>query len=216
MSALPESLHLGFLVAASELGMLSAARLYVGEIASALGGAGIEAARDALGRDYPIFDAVATRWLERGSEPALDVRSLLHELEGARRVLVAGAEADALDALVPALTGTRVGIVVGGGGLEPDAARFAANFGGKLEIVPLTDWMRWAGARSALLTLVYGTDDDVAFVPQAHLRLVGPDVRTSFRSLVAWDLLGARPRLHPRFLAETSVGDFATVVRAVG
>lgn len=209
---LPPGLRIGFLVAATELGMSSASRLYVEEIARALGAEGVDAARDALGREYPVFDSVSTHWLSHGAAPLLDERGLIEELGDIKRVLIAGAEADAIDRIVPALPEARLGFIVGGGGLEPDAKRFAANYGDRLEIVPLTEWTRWAGARSALLTFVYGTDDDVAFVPQAHLRLVGPDVRSSFRALVGWDLLGVAPRLHPRFLAETSVHDFSIIV----
>lgn len=211
---MPTSLALGFLVAATELGMWSAARLYVTEIATELGRSGVEAARDDLGREYPVFDAVASLWLEHGRLPAIDPHAVVEALAGVRKVLIAGAEAEALDALVPALPEVRIGLVVGGGGLEADARRFAANFGGKLEVVSLTEWTRWAGARSALVTFVYGADEHVAIVPQTHLRLVGPDLRTSFRSLLAWDLLGALPRLHPRFLAETSVLDFAAILPA--
>lgn len=210
---LPPGLRAGFLVAAAELGMFSAACLYVREIARDRGADGVELARDELGREYPVFDGIATRWLYAGDVPALDESELIDELGDARRVLIAGAEADAFDRLVPAMKGVRLGFLVGGGGLEPDAARFAANFGGRLEAVPLTEWTRWAGSKSALLTMVYGIEDGVAFVPQSHLRLVGPDVRTSFRSLVGWDLLGVGPRLHPRFLAETSVRDFSAVIR---
>lgn len=209
---LPPGLRAGFLVAATELGMFSAARLYAMEIARARGTEGVAHARDELGRDYPVFDAVATRWLSSGDVPMVDERPLVEELGDATRVLIAGTEADAFDPLIPALSHARIGFLVGGGGLEPDAARFAANFGGRLEIVPLTEWTRWAGSKSALVTIVYGTEDDVAFVPQAHLRLVGPDVRTSFRSLIGWDILGARPRLHPRFLAETRLRDFSALI----
>jgi hypothetical protein len=51
-------------------------------------------------------------------------------------------------------------------------------------------------------------------VSPAYLRLVGPDVRTSFRALVGWDILGRPPRLHPRFLAGASTSDFSTIVPA--
>lgn len=213
---LPTGLAIGFLLAASELGMFSASRLYIEEIASIHGRAGVEAARDLLGREYPVFDAVASQWLAEGAVPALDASAVLAAIGDVKRVLFAGVEADALDGLVPALGGAELGFIIGGGGTEPEPARFAANYGGRLEVVPLTDWTKWVGARSALITFVYGADEHVAYVPQAHLRLSGSDVRTSFRSLVGWDLLGRPPRLHPRFLAETSVEDFSALVGAAG
>ena len=41
---------------------------------------------------------------------------------------------------------------------------------------------------------------------------MGPDVRASFRTLLGWNLLGERPRLHPLYLAETSLTDFSIVI----
>lgn len=209
---LPESLSVSFLVAAAELGMASAARLFVEEIARARGSEGVAAARDAMGRDYAVFDSVATWWLEHAGAPQrLDPKPALDALAGARRVLVIGTEADALDALVPSLD-VPMGLVAGGGVTSEDVERNAANYPGRLEVVPLDAWGRWAGAKSALLTFVYGADEDVANVSPAYLRLVGPDVRSSFRSLIGWNLLGARPRLHPRYFAETSRADFSLVL----
>lgn len=212
MTGLPEGLSVSFLVAASELGMATASRIFVEEIARVEGERGVEDARDVLGRLYPVFDAIASSWLEHGSASSADPADVMQELEGVDRVLIVGAEADGLDQLVPRLSGIATGIVADAGGLEEDLARVAMNYPGRLEIVPLGDWARWAGPRSALLTFVYGADDHVANVSPAYLRLVGPDVRAAFRSLVGWNLLGGRPRLHPLYLMETSVTDFSTIV----
>jgi hypothetical protein len=215
MTALPAGLTSGFLVAATELGMLSAARIYVEEVAAARGAAGVEELGDALGREYTILDFVVSRWLDGRSPAPLDPRPVVAELGEPKRVLIVGVEADGLDALVAALpAATRIGLAVGGGGLEPDAVRAAANFGGRVEVVALSEWTRWAGARSALVTFVYGSDGHVAFVAPAYLRLVGPDVRTSFRGLVGWDILGGPPRVHPRYLAGASLTDFSAIVGA--
>ncbi len=210
-AALPESLSVSFIVAAAELGMASAARVFVEEVARALGTEGVELARDAIGRQFAVFDSVASTWLERGETQRLDPEGVLGALRGARRVLVVGTEADALDLLVPRLE-VPLGLVAGGGGIEEDVVRTAANYSGRMEVVPLGAWTSWAGARSALLAFVYGADDHVANVSPAYLRLVGPDVRASFRSLVGWNLLGARPRLHPRYLAQTGLEDFSVVL----
>lgn len=193
--ALPPGLDAGFLVAATELGMASAARLFVSEVSALHGRAGVEALRDALGRDYPILDHVASAHLDDETSSAPDPAPVLAALGPLRRVLVVGVEAQALDALVAALPGeTAIGLAVGGGGLEPDADRVAANYGGRLEVVAIGAWTRWAGARSGLLTFVYGTDGQEAYVVPAYLRLVGPDVRAAFRALVGWDVLGGPPR----------------------
>jgi hypothetical protein len=212
-AALPRGLAAGFLVAAAELGMASAARLFVGEVGELRGGEGVAALRDALGRDYPVVDFVASAWLDGRPLDAPDPAPVVAALGPVRRVLVVGVEADALDRLVAALPrDVALGLAVGGGGLEPDASRVAANHPGRLEVVALGGWTRWAGARSGLVTFVYGCDGQAAFVVPAYLRLVGPDVRTAFRSLVGWDVLGGVPRLHPRFLAGAAPSDFSAIV----
>jgi hypothetical protein len=72
----------------------------------------------------------------------------------------------------------------------------------------------WAGSRSALLTFVYRADDYHAHVGPAWLRVSGPDVRTQFRALVGWDVLGESMAVCPRWLLPTNVGDFSHLVRA--
>lgn len=214
---LPPGLEAGFLVAATELGMASAARLFVGEVGALRGEAGVDALRDALGRDFPVLDFVASTWLDGRPLAPPDPAPVLAALGPLRRILIVGVEAEALDRLVAAVPATTtLGVAVGGGGLEPDAQRVAANYGGRLEVVALGAWARWAGARSGLVTFVYGADGHVAFVAPAWLRLVGPDVRTAFRSLVGWDVLGAPPRLHPRFLAGAATSDFSAIAPYVG
>lgn len=213
---LPAGLAVSFLVAVSELGWATAARIFVEQISTVLGRAGVEEARDLIGRQYSVFDAVASRWLDVGDVARVAHDAIASELRGARRILIVGAEADALDALVPALGAIPIGLISGGGGVVEDLERVAKNYQGRVEVVPLGDWTAWAGAKSALLTFVYGADAHVANVSPAYLRLVGPDVRASFRSLVGWNLLGPRPRLHPLYLAETSLTDFSIVVGEAG
>ncbi len=208
---LPESLVVSFQVAAAELGMATASRIFVEEIARSHGVEGVILARDAMGRDFAVFDSVASSWLAFGTTPALEAGPVLGVLTAARRILVVGTEADALDAVVPLLS-VPIGLIAGAGGLREDVERNASNYPGRVEVVPLDAWSLWAGARSALLTFVYGADEHVANVSPAYLRLVGPDVRASFRTLIGWNLLGGRPRLHPRYLAETGIEDFSMLV----
>lgn len=209
---LPLGLALSFTVATAEIGMFSAARLFVEEIALTGGRSAVEAARDVLGRRYAVFDAIASQWLSRGRIPLPDPAEVACELADSSRVLIVGAESDALDRLVPMLPDQPIALVSGAGGPEADLHRVAANYPDRIEVVSLGKWTAWAGSKSALLTFVYGADDHVANVSPAYLRLVGPDVRASFRTLLGWNLLGARPRLHPLHLAETNVSDFSVLV----
>jgi hypothetical protein len=43
---------------------------------------------------------------------------------------------------------------------------------------------------------------------------MGQDVRTQFRSIIGWDVLGEVMYLYPRWMTETSLADFSHVVRA--
>lgn len=213
MSRLPGHIGQAFLMAAGELGMASAARLFVREMAG-LGGAELVAeARDALGREYPVFDFVAHRFLEGDGEPRLDPTELRRALAGITRLVVVGLETDALDVLVSTFSDVEMGLVAEPFGVLPDMRRVLANFGGALRSVDLTDFRRWAGKRSALLTFVYGTDGHAAHVATTWLRVSGPDVRSQFRSLVGWDVLGEPMRLYPRWLVETSCEDFSDICR---
>lgn len=213
MSRLPEHLGQAFLMAAGELGMASAARLFVRELAR-LGGDNLVAeAGDALGREYPVFDFVAHRWLEGDRAARLDPSSVRQALEGITRLVVVGLETDALDVLVGSLSGVEIGLIVEPFGVAPDLRRVLANFGGALRTVDLEEFRRWAGKRSSLLTFVYGTDSHTAHVATTWLRVSGPDVRAQFRSLVGWDVLGEPMRLYPRWLVETSCEDFSVISR---
>lgn len=213
MSRLPGHLGQAFLMAAGELGMASAARLFVRELAQLGGDELVAESCDVFGREYPVLDFVAHRWLEGDRDSRLDTTEVLRALDGIKRLVVVGFETDALDTLVKALPDVEMGLVAEPFGVTPDMRRVLANFQGSLVSVPLSDFRRWAGKRSALLTFVYGTDGHIAHVASTWLRVSGPDVRAQFRSLVAWDVLGEPMRLYPRWLIETSCEDFSVICR---
>lgn len=211
---LPPSAHAAFRLAAGELGMCSAARLFTDELLSAGGADLLGEARDHLGSDFPVFDLVAAEALEGHRRPPAGAALVARALGSASAVLVVGLEAFFLDALVPALDGgVRIGLVLGEGGLEGDVRRILANFGDRVEEARIGDVQRWAGKRSALLTFVYGTTSVNAYVPPVWLRVAGSDVRTQFRTLIGWDILGRPTLLYPRWLVETPLEPFTTVIQ---
>ncbi len=202
-----------FHATAGELGMLTTSRLIVDEVFAAAGEAGLRELRATLGRRYAVLDTVASAKLADVPTPTPDPTRAADALRGATSLLVVGVEADALDGLVPALGSLRLGVLAASE-LEVDWARCAASYGPTAEVVPSADWARWAGRRAALLTFLYGRRGPVTFVVPAWLRMNGPDVRTSFRTVLGWDVLGRAPDVYPRWLVETSVRDFSTIVGA--
>lgn len=197
MSALQQQ---AFRLAASELGMATAAWLFVQETAGVAGDHAVSDLRDEMGRTWPVLDAVCAGWLagERMLAPSVD--ALLPALEGASRLVLVGQEAIWTDALLAALpSGVRVGLVQEG---DPIAnwSRLLSNHGGRIEPLSLQDFQTWAGPRSVLLTFVYGAGAGQVFVLPAWLRTAGPDVRLQFRSLVGWCVLGVPLEIYPRWL----------------
>jgi len=210
--SLPPGLGQAFRMAAAELGMCSAARLFVRELAAEGGEEIVKGARDTIGREYPVFDFVAAHWLDGERDETIDSAPVLSALVGIKRLLVVGLEAFFLDELLSRLEDVEIGLVADGGGLEPDMRRVLANYGGRISAVDLGEIQRWAGRRSALLTFVYGTDGHVVHVSGAWLRVSGPDVRTLFRSLIGWDILGKPMLVYPRWLVETSRAEFSRLI----
>lgn len=208
MVTLPTAIDAAFRLAAAELGMASAARLFVGELAAASGRAGVEALRDRLGRAYPVVDGIAGRWLREGSLAPLSAAGAAAAIAGVSRLLVVGVEADALDVLLPGLRGVEVGFVTEGRALLPEWRRVLANYE-RVEAVGLGDFQLWAGRDAALLTFVYA---EVVHVSPQWLRVQGPDTRALFRSLVAWDVLGEALEVYPRWFAEAPRASFTEVV----
>lgn len=209
---LPASAPAAFRLAAAELGMCSAARLFATELLAAGGEPLLEEARERLGAEFPVLDLVAAEVLAGRPSPPIDASAAAAALGSATTVLVVGLEAFFLDALVPAIAGARVGLVLGEGGLAGDVRRVLANFGDRVEDVRSGDVLRWAGRKSALLTFVYGVNGDHTHVAPVWLRVAGSDVRTQFRTLVGWDVLGRPTSLYPRWLVEAPIEPFSRVV----
>lgn len=212
--SLPQNAPAAFELAAAELGMCSAARLFVTELLAAGGAPLLAEARDRIGPSYPVFDIVASEALEGHLPPAIDASAVVAAIGSAQVLLVVGLEAHFLDALVAALGKVRIGLVMGEGGLEGERRRVLANFGGRVEEVNIGEVLHWAGRKSTLLTFVYGTVGTSAHVTPVWLRVAGPDVRPQFRTIVGWDVLGKPPTLYPRWLVEAPIEPFSRVVGA--
>ncbi len=210
--ALPPTVHASFLVAATDLGMWSAARLFCRELSEEGGAPLVEALRDELGRDFPVLDGVAAAFGGGELEPPR-AELLADALAGIDRLVVTGLEADALDALVAWLApDVELAVLSGASALEPDWRAALTNYARPITRLPLGELQRWAGRRSALLTFLYGRDHAHAYVDSAWMRVHAPDVRVQFRALVGWNLLSRPLELYPRWLSQTALEDFSHVV----
>lgn len=190
----------GFQLAATELGMASAAWLYVDEAAASLGDAGVQMLRDELGRHWPILDAICAARQNGTARPAVRLDPLRPYLATARRVVVVGYEADWMDALVADAPAT-----LKFGWLCQDVAphhrdRMLSNHGESVTPLTLNDFQTWAGADSILMTYVYGGSTKEIFVHPSWLRCAGTDVRMQFRDLLGWQILDVPIEVYPRRL----------------
>jgi hypothetical protein len=176
------------------------------------GSGGRRGARRTLGATFASLDHIAHAWLAGARRRPVTTKPLERVLGGARRVLVVGVEADHLDALARELPrDVRLGLLTYR--LQRvDWSRVLANFGDRVEPVDLAEFQGWAGARSSLLTFVYGERAGLVLVLSAFLRVSGPDVRSQFRDIIGWDVLGAAPELYPRYHVETSASDLTAFV----
>jgi hypothetical protein len=209
--SLSPALRQAFHVAAGELGMASAAWLFVREVALSGGERRVAELRDLLGRDYPVLDAVVAAWQGGRRGPEIDLAPVLAACATANRLLVAGLETDFLDALVPKLS-VRTVALLAHGDFATDWPRVASNYGGRVELVDVSSFQRMAGRDSVILTFVYGVHSDGTFVSPRWLRVNGADVRTQFRSIIAWDVLRAPMFVYPRWLVGVSLDHFSHVV----
>lgn len=201
-----------FRLAAGELGMASAAWLFVEEAAAVGGDDAVRGLRDTLGRNWPVLDAVCAGWLDGVRPAAPEVGELLALLRGAARLVVVGLEARWLDALVAALPPeTRVALVQTSA-LDTDWARVVANYGGRVTLLRLADFQAWAGPRSVLLTFAYGRSGSQVFVLPSWLRVAGADVRLQFRTLVGWRVLQVPMAVYPRWLVATDADTFTALL----
>ncbi|MBL9018469.1 MAG: hypothetical protein JNL83_30055 [Myxococcales bacterium] len=212
--ALPRSIAQAFRLAAGELGHCSAAWLFVNETERGGGREALAVLRDELGRTYPVLDAVIASRLEGATGPP--VAETLDEVvalcEGASHVVIVGIEARFMDALVPRLS-ARVHLLTQSV-LSPDWDRVASNYPGRLDLIGLQDFQRYAGSRSVLVTYAYGTSPSSTYVVPAWLRAAGNHGRTQFRALIGWGALARPFGVYPRWLVETSHDSFTHLVTA--
>lgn len=201
MSAL---LQQAFRTAASELGMASAAWLFVREAANVKGDTGVAALRDDMGRQWPVLDAVCAAWLNGQRSPMAQAADVLSALDGALRLVIIGIETVWIDALLQSLpTEVQIGLVRHG---DPVTHwdRVIDNFRQRVKLLDLAEFQTWAGPRSVLMTFVYGQTHEQVYVLPSWLRVCGPDVRLQFRSLLGWRVLDVPLDIYPRWLVAAS------------
>lgn len=230
MIRLPMGIEQTFLIAAGELGLGTASRMFVRAVATEGGRPLVEELRDHLGRRFPVLDVVASEWLAQPEHqperehkvPNTDAATQMSALERgahavadacalANRVLIVGIEADSLDVLLPRLPDARIFLLTHRI-FDVDWDRVLANFGGRVEATSLADFQQHAGRHSVLLTFTYGGGSHSTYVAPAWMRLTGPDVRSQFRSLLGWEVLGAPFRVYPRWLVEVPLQEFTQVI----
>lgn len=205
-----------FRLAAAELGMASAAWITVEACSEAAGDGAVHELRDALGREWPVLDAVCAGWLQGARRPRPAVAPLQAALAGTQRLVIVGHEALWLDALVAAQStagapALRLGLVCEGDPLA-DWDRVLANQAGRVERLGLADFQGWAGPRSSLLTFVYGQGNGTVFVLPPWLRVSGSDVRLQFRQLLGWSVLGLPLQVYPRWLVAAAADTLTELV----
>ncbi|HVG63392.1 MAG TPA: hypothetical protein VNA24_32805 [Hyalangium sp.] len=214
MSTLPEGLHQAFIVAVGELGMACAASLFVESVAQEDGTDGVAALRDALGRSFPVLDAVAEQWLAGARALRTDPTAILAACEGASELVVVGLEAFFLDALMARLPPRTRCALLCHSPFDVDWERVLSNYSGRISPVNLESFQSWAGPRSVLLTFAYGVGGSSTHVLPAWVRATGEDVRMQFRSLLAWNVLQAPMFVYPRWLVEVDAASFTHVFQA--
>jgi hypothetical protein len=201
-----------FELASAELGFVTASWLFVDEVAKIAGRPGVVALREELGATFSVLDFVAGEWLEGKRTRAIHTTSIVGALEGARRVLVVGLETAHLDALArdlePAVSLGLVAYRL----QRVDWDRVLDNYRGRIEAVDVGSFQAWAGARSAIVTFVYGTRGPVVNVLSAFLRVVGSDVRTQFRDIIGWNVIARPPEVYPRYLVEAASHELTELV----
>jgi hypothetical protein len=196
-----------------ELGQVTASWLFVRAVARCEGDAGVEALADRVGPSFTVLDAVARGWLEGNRQLVVDAKAVVEAVGTATRLVVVGVDAAFLDALVAALDPKIAIAIVTHAAFDVDWNRVLDNWGGRVEGVDLDTFQRWAGGKSALLTFAYGRQGAQAAVAPLWLRACGADVRSQFRALVAWDVLGGPLHLYPRWLVEVEADSFTHFVR---
>lgn len=204
-----------FQQSAGELGLWSAARLFVNAAFAAGGLEAIQTIDDALGDDHPVLEHVAQQALTTQAPvapPPLD--AVIDRCAGLRRIVVVAIEAEVLAVLVERLPADVDLIAIPDTMFPADRARLEASWTPRVRLTDLGAFQGAGGARSALLTPVYGADDFHAVVTAAWVRAHSRDVRLQFRRLIGVNLVGPRMAAYPRWLSETDRADFTDLVEA--
>jgi len=213
MSALPPGIEQAFSAVVGELGMATASWLFVKAVARCEGDEGVAALAEVAGSSFTVLDAVARGWLDGQREMKVDAGPVAAATGKATRVVVVGLDAAYVDALVDAVADRARIAIVAHSMFEVDWTRVLDNWGGRVERVDLDTFQKWAGGKSALVTFAYGRQGSHTAVQPLWHRACGADVRSQFRSLVAWDVLGVSLDLYPRWLVEADADSFTHFVR---
>lgn len=204
-----------FRACAGELGLWSAARLFVNAAWDAGGDDAVVALDEELGDGFPVLEHVAGRVRATRaslSPPRLD--ALIGACDGLRHVVMIGVEADILSALVARLPHDVDIVALFDATFPVDRMRVTASWAPRVRLLDLGSFQQAAGARSALVTTVYGADDFHAVVTPAWVRAHSQDVRLQFRRLIGVNIVGTRMAAYPRWLSETPRADFTTLLEA--
>jgi hypothetical protein len=209
MSAGLENIGNAFRRCIGELGMWSASRLFVDTARTHGGDEAVAELRATLGAEFPVLDVVASSTGVAAVADGAPVAELCREL---RRLVIVGLESNCLAPLVARLPASLEIVLILDSTFPIDVERVRASWSDRVTLTDLASFQRFAGTRSALLTTVYGADGYHAVVSRLWLRLHGEDVRTQFRSLIGWNVIGGAMRRYPRWLVETNVADFTDIV----
>jgi hypothetical protein len=209
---LPQGLDQAFGAVAGELGMASAAWLFVRAVARCAGDPGVLALAEGAGASFSVLDTIARGWLDGSRAPGLDPSHALEAIGKATRLVVVGLEASFLDALVERLDPAVKIAMITHSPFPVDWDRALDNYGGRIERVDLDTFQNWAGGKSAMLTFAYGREDSRTAIAPLWLRACGADVRSQFRALVAWNVLATPLQFYPRWLVEVEADTFTHFV----
>lgn len=207
----PAPLAQSFAAAAGELGQVSASRLFIRTCVAHGGTAAVADLKNQAGAAFPILDTAAQDYLHTGQLRPLATDHAIGLLSHLATVVVVGFESEPLDLLVPALPKQRF-FALTHTALPGDWERMLANYRGRVQAVDLDGILDQAGPDSALLCFVTGGQGRTVYVPSAWLRVHGPDTRTVFSRLVAWNLLPHPFDRYPRWQAEVPSNDFTDMI----
>ncbi len=209
--SLQAGLEQAFQLAAGELGFCSAAWLFVETALREGGPDSLNTLRDALGRAFPVLDAVVEACQKGMTGPDKRPGAVVDLCWNAEKVLVVGLEAEFLDVLLDALSKPTVYLLTHSD-FDVDWTRVLSNYQDRVLPISLNEFQRCAGPKSVLLSYVYGIHGQSTHALPVWMRVAGEDVRTQFRSLIGWDVLQSSFFVYPRWLVEISTQSFTHII----